>query len=142
MQSAAILAGGRASRFGGQDKSALVDGGRTILDRQIAELSRVTSDILVVGGTGSRDRDLGVTAPRHIAELVPDCGRGGVHAALTAARGDALFIVACDMPYIDATLVGSTLRRIPTTRVAVIRCALRTRERAWARSLAVWPTGD
>ena len=40
MASAAILAGGRASRFGGSDKSALVVGGRSILDRQIEELDR------------------------------------------------------------------------------------------------------
>ena len=38
MQSAAILAGGDARRFGGRDKSALVVDGRTILERQIAEL--------------------------------------------------------------------------------------------------------
>ncbi len=31
MDSAAILAGGRATRFGGRDKGALVVGGQTIL---------------------------------------------------------------------------------------------------------------
>jgi molybdopterin-guanine dinucleotide biosynthesis protein A len=36
--SAAILAGGRASRFGGRDKSALIVNGRTILDRQLSAL--------------------------------------------------------------------------------------------------------
>jgi molybdopterin-guanine dinucleotide biosynthesis protein A len=89
MYSAAILAGGQATRFGGQDKSALVVDGRTIRERQIAELSRVTSDILVV-----------------TTDLVPGCGPlGGLHTALTAARGDAVFVVACDMPFVDASLV-------------------------------------
>ena len=89
MRSAAILAGGQATRFGGQDKGALLVDGRTIRDRQIAELSRVTSDILVV----ARD-------------LVPGCGPlGGLHTALTEARGDAVFVVACDMPFIDAPFV-------------------------------------
>ena len=50
MPSAAILAGGTASRFGGRDKSALVVGGRTILERQLTELSRVTHDLMLVGG--------------------------------------------------------------------------------------------
>jgi molybdopterin-guanine dinucleotide biosynthesis protein A len=110
MHSAAILAGGRASRFGGQDKSALVVDGRTILERQIAELSRITTDILVVGGAGVRDRAAEPTGPRHIADLVPGCGPlGGVHAALTEARGDAVFVVACDMPYVDAPFVAYLL---------------------------------
>lgn len=109
MHSAAILAGGRASRFGGQDKSALVVDGQTILERQIAELSRVTTDILVVGGSGARDRP-GLTQLRHIADLVPDCGPlGGLHAALTEAQGDAVFVVACDMPYVDAKFVAYLL---------------------------------
>ena len=45
MLSVAILAGGDARRFGGRDKSALVVDGRTILERQIAELSTVTPDL-------------------------------------------------------------------------------------------------
>jgi molybdopterin-guanine dinucleotide biosynthesis protein A len=89
MFSAAILNGGRASRFGGRDKSTLLVDGRTIRDRQVAELSRVTTDLLIV----SRD-------------IVPGCGPlGGLHTALTDARGDAVFVVACDMPFIDAPLV-------------------------------------
>ena len=35
MASAAILAGGRASRFDGRDKSARVVGGRSIFERQV-----------------------------------------------------------------------------------------------------------
>ena len=97
MQSAAILAGGRASRFGGLDKSAHVVEGRTILDRQIAELSALTTDLLLVGGR------LATPGARAVADIVPDCGPlGGLHAALTAARGDAVFVVACDMPYITS----------------------------------------
>lgn len=97
MQSAAILAGGQATRFGGLDKGALVVEGRTILDRQLSELSALTTDLLVVAGR--------VAPPpaRAVADLVPGCGPlGGLHAALTAARGDAVFVVACDMPYVTA----------------------------------------
>ena len=98
MNSVAILAGGLATRFGGRDKSALVVDGRTILERQIAELSSLSDDILLVGGP-SHPRT------RAVADLIPGCGPlGGVHAALTAARGDAVFVVACDMPYVTAPL--------------------------------------
>jgi molybdopterin-guanine dinucleotide biosynthesis protein A len=48
MPSAAILVGGQARRFGGRDKSALVVGGKTILERQLEVLAQVTDDVLVV----------------------------------------------------------------------------------------------
>jgi molybdopterin-guanine dinucleotide biosynthesis protein A len=44
MPTAAILAGGRAARFGGRDKSALVIEGRSILERQITELLPAADD--------------------------------------------------------------------------------------------------
>ena len=38
MPSAATLAGGRASRFGGRDESALAVGGRSIFGREYVEI--------------------------------------------------------------------------------------------------------
>ncbi len=89
--SAAILAGGRATRFGGRDKGALVVGGRTILERQLEMLARAADDVVVVR-----------------EDLVPGCGPlGSVHAALSAARHELVFVVACDMPNITAPFVRS-----------------------------------
>jgi len=100
MPSAAILAGGRATRFGGRDKGGLLVDGDTIRDRQIAMLSAICDDILLVGGDRTDDRT------RHVADLVGDSGpMGGVHAALTAARHDDVFVIACDMPYVTAPFV-------------------------------------
>ncbi|OFW20102.1 MAG: hypothetical protein A3H97_24075 [Acidobacteria bacterium RIFCSPLOWO2_02_FULL_65_29] len=108
MPSAAILVGGAASRFGGREKSALVVGGRTILERQLAELSRVTSDLMLVGGN-----DLETTPPEGCPPLraVPDRVRGhgalgGLDAALAAARDEVVLILACDMPFVTNALVA------------------------------------
>jgi len=106
MLSAAILAGGRAVRFGGRDKSALVVDGRTIFDRQMAELSKIAGEILLVGGTLpelSRPRP-GVTP---VPDLMAGCGPlGGLHAALRAARSHVVVVVACDMPYVSAPFLA------------------------------------
>jgi molybdenum cofactor guanylyltransferase len=110
--SAAILVGGRAVRFGGQDKGALIVGGRTIFDRQIGELSRVTRDILLVGANGRSPviRESAGVVLRTIDDIVPGSGPlGGLHAALTRAHGDAVFIAACDMPYLEAPFVSYLL---------------------------------
>jgi molybdopterin-guanine dinucleotide biosynthesis protein A len=126
--SAAILAGGQATRFSGRDKSALVVDGRTILDRQLSELSSLTGDVMIVDGSpdegaraflhegarafpdeGARAflnegaRAFQASGTRRIADIVPGCGPlGGLHAALTHAREDHVFVVACDMPYVTA----------------------------------------
>jgi molybdopterin-guanine dinucleotide biosynthesis protein A len=107
IHSAAILAGGRATRFGGRDKSALLIEGRPILERQIHELSQITSDILIVGGNPSART---VDSARNVADQVPGCGPlGGLHAALTDAHGEATIVVACDMPYVSASLLRHLL---------------------------------
>jgi len=45
VQNAAILAGGRATRFSGRHASPLTVDGRSILDRQVAGLSLLTPDL-------------------------------------------------------------------------------------------------
>ena len=98
MWSAAILAGGQARRFGGRDKGALIVEGRAIRDRQMDVLTKLTTDIMIVGG------QISPTPPwaRLVADRVPDCGPlGGLHAALEEAKGDATLVVACDMPYLS-----------------------------------------
>jgi len=101
--SAAILAGGRALRFGGLDKSALIVGGRTILEHQVAELSQITDDLMLVGGHAPPATLTGV---RHVPDLVPGCGPlSGLHAELSAARSPVVVVVACDMPFVPARLL-------------------------------------
>jgi molybdopterin-guanine dinucleotide biosynthesis protein A len=105
MPSAAILMGGEARRFGGRDKSGLLIGGRTILERQIDELSEIADDILIVGS-----RQNPVKAAGHHVRFIPDrvagCGPlGGLDAALAAAQSDVLVVVACDMPFVTAAFL-------------------------------------
>lgn len=113
MPSAAILAGGDATRFAGRDKSALVVGGRSILARQIEELSRIADDILLVGLVGpSRPSHEPVqgTPVRCVPDRVSRSGPlGGLDAALAAARHDTLILVACDMPFVTAAFLRHLL---------------------------------
>jgi molybdopterin-guanine dinucleotide biosynthesis protein A len=107
MLTAAILAGGHATRFGGCDKGALHVEGRSIFDRQMSELSQIAGEVLLVraaGSPGLPGTRRGVTP---IADLIPDCGPlGGLHAALSAARGEVVLLVACDMPYLSAPFLA------------------------------------
>jgi molybdopterin-guanine dinucleotide biosynthesis protein A len=125
--SAAILAGGQATRFGGRDKSALVVDSCTILDRQLGMLSAVTDDVMIVGPVAQRlqPSDFSTLQPsdfRTIPDVVPGCGPlGGLHAALTAARGDAVLLVACDMPFVTAPFAAYLLSLAGDAEIVVPR---------------------
>jgi molybdopterin-guanine dinucleotide biosynthesis protein A len=110
MFSAAILIGGKATRFEGRDKSSLIVEGQTILSRQLAAVSGVASDVMLVGPSTPPSEVAGSLgaggSPRYVADIVPGCGPlSGIHAALSAARGDATLILACDMPFVSTPLL-------------------------------------
>src|SRR5215471_6611180 len=101
--SAAILAGGRATRLGGADKASLVIGGARIVDRQLAALAGVSDDIRIVANEASRYADLGV---RVVPDAIAGAGPlGGVYTALLDARHDRVLILACDLPFVPAAFL-------------------------------------
>jgi molybdopterin-guanine dinucleotide biosynthesis protein A len=103
MMSAAILAGGRARRFDGRDKSRLQVGGRTILERQLEALRTCVGQVLLVGYAGAPPvGGAVVVVPDRMANRGP---LGGLDAALAAADG-AVLLLACDMPYLTSALLG------------------------------------
>jgi len=105
MPSAAILSGGRARRFSGCDKSGLRVDGRTILERQIDALRPVADDIMIVGREPVEG--LAMTGCRVIADRFPEQGPlGGLETALAEATHPVVVLLACDMPYVTASLLG------------------------------------
>jgi molybdopterin-guanine dinucleotide biosynthesis protein A len=106
---AAILAGGRASRLRGADKSALRVGGRTILARQLEAIDGLVDDLFVVGGAPGP----GLPEVERIADRAPGRGPlGGIQAALHRAGGAACtLIVACDLPFLSRPFLAHLLTR-------------------------------
>ena len=119
--SGAILAGGRARRFGGRDKSALVVGGRRIIERQIEALGTVASQVFVVGGDPDRYREFGLpVVPDRQAGAGP---LGGLHTALLHARTPLVLVLACDLPMVDARFLAHLAGRIGDADACVPRDA-------------------
>ena len=101
---AAIIAGGRARRFGGRDKSRLLVQGRPIIDRQIEILQQLAATVFIVSPDAGRFADLGI--PVH-ADLIPQAGAmGGLYTALATSSAERVLTVACDLPFLDAGLLG------------------------------------
>jgi molybdopterin-guanine dinucleotide biosynthesis protein A len=117
---AAIIAGGRARRFGGIDKSRLVVSGRPIIFRQIDVLQRVAARVFIVASDSSRFADVGLPV---YADIVPDAGAlGGILTAVEAAGESRVLTVACDLPFLHEGLL------------ALLADRARGHEAAWVRS--------
>src|SRR5918999_3187116 len=105
MWTGAILAGGRARRLGGLNKAALTlhPGGASVLDRQLARLSRVVDRTIIVANDADRFSEAGVPV---IADLIPETGAlGALYTAVHSSPTDWTLVVACDMPFVSEALL-------------------------------------
>jgi len=101
--SAAILAGGSSSRMG-SPKALLPVDGRPLVSFVAGRLAELFAEVFAVGGG---DEIAGATGLRMVRDREPGMGPlMGIASALEAARFDLVFVAACDMPEIDAGLVG------------------------------------
>jgi molybdopterin-guanine dinucleotide biosynthesis protein A len=115
MWSAAILAGGRARRLGGQDKGALIVDGVSLIDRQLAVLRGRARDILFVGFRGP-----GAAPCRVVDDLRPGTGPlGALVTALTFATTDHVLVLAGDMPFVTEPFVEYLAALGPSARAVV-----------------------
>ncbi len=99
---AVILAGGRSSRMGSNKALLPYRGGRFIeaIHRQLAELF---DEVLLVTNTPEQYAFLPC---RKVPDLFPGLGAlAGLHAGLHHAATPHIFAVACDMPYLNDTLI-------------------------------------
>lgn len=108
---AAILAGGRARRLHGLDKSALDIGGRSILSRQYEVLRALTPELLIIGDP-ARVQPPG-PGVRIVSDRIPDAGPlGGLYTALLETTAPSLVLVACDMPFLALPFLHHLVARM------------------------------
>jgi molybdopterin-guanine dinucleotide biosynthesis protein A len=101
----AILAGGSARRLGGVAKGLEVVDGMRMVDRVAAALRAFTAEILLVGARTSVAASL--PKLRTVADEFPGAGPlGGIISALRATGRDTL-VVAWDMPFVTARVLGA-----------------------------------
>jgi len=108
MRSAVILAGGEARRANGQEKYFFTYEGRTFIERLVSSLSGVVDEIIIVARNPAQcARFLTLHNISCISDIRQGLGPiGGLHAGSLAARGDLIFVSACDMPCIDPRVVS------------------------------------
>lgn len=96
-----ILAGGKSSRMG-NDKGLLLFNGKPLVQKVIEELSPVVNKVIIVSNNHEYEK-FGLQV---LEDLIKNIGpAGGIHAALSNAQSEQIFIVSCDMPFIAANAV-------------------------------------
>jgi molybdopterin-guanine dinucleotide biosynthesis protein A len=114
-----IQAGGRSTRMGGEPKALLDVGGRRIIERVLAAVAPAVDDMLIVTNTPDLYAFLGLPM---IPDAFPDHGSlGGIFSGLAAAKGDAAFTVACDMPFLHPEVARLVARRAGEADVVIPR---------------------
>jgi molybdopterin-guanine dinucleotide biosynthesis protein A len=112
---AVVLAGGRAARLGGQAKPQLEVGGRTML-AAVLEAVADADPRLVVGPPQP--------VPRGVRVVREDPPRGGPVAAMRAGLAhvdaDVVAVLAGDLPFLTAAVVGELRARLTGDGVLVV----------------------
>ena len=100
--SAAILIGGKSSRFG-SDKAFQNFKGKSLALTIYDRLSASFKHIYFVSNKQAKFNQLG---KRIVIDIIPDQGAlGGLYSALLHATSDYCFITACDLPFITSELI-------------------------------------
>jgi molybdopterin-guanine dinucleotide biosynthesis protein A len=100
---ALILAGGKATRFGGIAKHELVVDGQTIFARQVALLRPHVTELIVSAPTD-------IPPYRTVRDATPGIGPlAGIAAGLSECRTSWLLVVAGDMPHLTVGVIDAML---------------------------------
>lgn len=104
---AIVLAGGKSTRMG-QDKRFLAFRGRPLIEYVCHQLRGSFPEVLIAANDATR---LAFLALPVVPDAMPGQGPlGGMASALAASNYDLNFFVACDIPFIDFTLVERLMR--------------------------------
>ncbi|HEX7621887.1 MAG TPA: molybdenum cofactor guanylyltransferase [Anaerolineales bacterium] len=106
MLTLAILAGGKSQRMG-RDKAILPFQGEALIRRVISMLAGLEAEEIIIAPRTAENLSIGI---RIASDLVPGRGPlGGLYTALSAASYQAVAVVACDMPFVNAGLLAHQL---------------------------------
>ncbi|MEW6447063.1 MAG: bifunctional molybdenum cofactor guanylyltransferase MobA/molybdopterin-guanine dinucleotide biosynthesis adaptor protein MobB [Bacillota bacterium] len=102
-----VLAGGKSRRMG-ENKAFLLVDGRPLIERVLAALREVFTEVMIAG-----DPEVyGGLAEKVVPDIIPGMGPlGGIHAALSFASHELVFIAACDLPFADGEVARYIVQR-------------------------------
>ncbi|WP_248897879.1 molybdenum cofactor guanylyltransferase [Haloplanus halobius] len=126
-RTAVVLAGGRSTRFGDEDKAVADLAGTPMIRRVVDRIAPAVDGVVINCRPAQRaaitDALDGVSLPVAFAEDdYPDEGpMAGMATGLRAVETEYAFVVACDMPFVDSDFVDYLFERAAGHDAAVPR---------------------
>jgi len=107
--SSVILAGGKSKRFG-KNKAFLKIGGRILIDQIVEKMGRLSNEIIIVTNILKKFDYLPKKFDYLNVKLIKDIiqykgSLGGIYSGLLFAKNNSIFVVACDMPFLNIPLL-------------------------------------
>lgn len=113
--SACILAGGKSSRMG-TDKGLLLFHGKPLVERIVEELNVVFESVTIVSNNPEYEK-FGLEVVKDLIENIGPAG--GIHSAMNHAKTEKIFIVSCDIPFINHEAVEYIVENSGDAQIAV-----------------------
>lgn len=111
-----VLAGGRATRMGGE-KATVPVGGVPLVERVLELAHAVSDDVVLLPG----DRELNPPDVTLVADAPEPAGPlGALVSGLAAVRHDWCLLLPCDLPFADAAVVEGLRQRAAATRADAV----------------------
>lgn len=108
---AAILAGGRNRRMGGVNKSLIKIKDISIIQRTVDILKEAFEEVLIVTNS-PQDYELYRKGCLIVTDRIKNVGPlGGIFTGLSETTKEAVFFVACDMPFLHIGLIKQQISR-------------------------------
>lgn len=105
---AAILCGGKSSRMG-FDKSKIIINGKPLIEDIAERLNNVFDDIVFI----TNDKNKFNTKYRVVEDEIKGCGpAGAIYTALLNSKSKYVFVVGCDMPFINVDYVKFLIEKM------------------------------
>ncbi|MEW6349558.1 MAG: molybdenum cofactor guanylyltransferase [Thermodesulfobacteriota bacterium] len=119
--SAIVLAGGKSRRMRGRNKALIDLAGRPLVERVVEVMRQIFREILLITNTPEEFEFLGVPM---LPDLLPGRGSfGGLYTGLSASTSEHAFLVACDMPFLNAQVIRYLVAEVDRFDVVVPRVA-------------------
>jgi len=107
--SAVILAGGKSKRFG-KNKAFFKIGGIILIDQIVEKMGKLSNEIIIVTNILKKldylTKKFNYLNIKLIKDIIPHKGSlGGIYSGLLFAKNNSIFVVACDMPFLNTSLL-------------------------------------
>lgn len=107
--SAVILAGGKSTRYNGENKALISIKGQSILELQLKVLQAAFTEIIIVGHRNDELIEF-ASGVKFTEDIFHDFGPlAGIYAGLLASESNTCFVFSCDMPFIELNVIQAML---------------------------------